>query len=65
MSASDPAGRHLSKPIFSKARPQSSPAQSGARPTPRVNGTAQQKQAQWLARAADAERRGDMVEAEL
>ncbi|MGA1878990.1 DUF4167 domain-containing protein [Azospirillum sp. 11R-A] len=39
---------------------------SGIRPSPaRVNGSALQKQSQWLARAADAERTGDGVEAEL
>ncbi|AWJ87638.1 hypothetical protein TSH58p_23680 (plasmid) [Azospirillum sp. TSH58] len=31
---------------------------------PKVNGSAQQKHAQWLARASDAERSGDAVEAE-
>nr|WP_247895915.1 DUF4167 domain-containing protein [Azospirillum brasilense] len=29
-----------------------------------MNGSAQQKHAQWLARASDAERSGDSVEAE-
>ncbi|WP_247871678.1 DUF4167 domain-containing protein [Azospirillum sp. TSH20] len=39
---------------------------TGVRPSPaRVNGSALQKQSQWLARAADAERIGDGVEAEL
>lgn len=31
---------------------------------PKVNGSAQQKHVQWLARADDAERSGDSVEAE-
>lgn len=39
--------------------------QQHARPsTPRINGSAQQKHAQWLARAAEAERAGDSIEAE-
>lgn len=39
------------------------PHQQQATP-PRINGSAQQKHAQWLARAADAERAGDRIEAE-
>ncbi|MBF5096542.1 DUF4167 domain-containing protein [Azospirillum sp. INR13] len=65
MSTSNPTGKHFSRPAFGKTRSQISPSQGGARPATRVNGTAQQKQAQWLARAADAERSGDAVEAEL
>jgi len=42
-------------PAFQPARPQ---------PQPRVNGSPEQKQAQWLSRAEDAARNGDPVEAE-
>ncbi|WP_109108950.1 DUF4167 domain-containing protein [Azospirillum sp. TSO35-2] len=53
------------RPNFSKPRPTTA-ASTGVRPSPsRVNGSALQKQSQWLARAADAERSGDGVEAEL
>ncbi|WP_377806622.1 DUF4167 domain-containing protein (plasmid) [Azospirillum sp. A29] len=65
MSVSKPMGKQFSRPAFGTARSQSSLSQGGVRPASRVNGTAQQKQAQWLARAADAERSGDAVEAEL
>ncbi|MBK1842577.1 DUF4167 domain-containing protein [Azospirillum sp. YIM B02556] len=55
----------VSRPNFSKSRP-SAAASTGVRPAPaRVNGSALQKQTQWLARAVDAERAGDGVEAEL
>ncbi|WP_082109431.1 DUF4167 domain-containing protein [Azospirillum sp. HJ39] len=54
----------MPRPNFSKSRPTA--ASAGVRPTPaRVNGSALQKQSQWLARAVDAERAGDGVEAEL
>ncbi|WP_319801963.1 DUF4167 domain-containing protein [Azospirillum canadense] len=54
------------RPRFGQpAPPQIGSGHSPARPPARVGGSAQQKQAQWLARAADAERRGDAVEAEL
>ncbi|MCM8739362.1 DUF4167 domain-containing protein [Azospirillum sp. A1-3] len=53
------------RPNFSKPRPAAA-ASAGVRPAPvRVNGSALQKQSQWLARAADAESTGDGVEAEL
>ncbi|WP_372396419.1 DUF4167 domain-containing protein [Azospirillum sp. HJ39] len=53
------------RPNFSKPRSPTA-ALAGVRPSPaRVNGSALQKQSQWLARAADAERTGDSVEAEL
>ncbi|WP_451980596.1 DUF4167 domain-containing protein [Azospirillum endophyticum] len=53
------------RPNFSKSRPNAA-ASAGVRPAPpRVNGSALQKQTQWLARAVDAERAGDAVEAEL
>ncbi|WP_109049278.1 DUF4167 domain-containing protein [Azospirillum sp. TSA6c] len=53
------------RPDFIKPRPPTATS-TGVRPAPaRVNGSALQKQAQWLARAADAERAGDGVEAEL
>ncbi|WP_377811010.1 DUF4167 domain-containing protein [Azospirillum sp. A29] len=53
------------RPNFSKSRSNTG-ASTGVRPAPaRVNGSAVQKQTQWLARATDAERTGDSVEAEL
>lgn len=53
------------RPNFSKSRPTTTTS-TGVRPSPaRVNGSAVQKQSQWLARAAEAERIGDGVEAEL
>lgn len=49
----------------SEFRKPQQPYQRQARPsTPRINGSAQQKHAQWLARAAGAERVGDRIEAE-
>lgn len=41
------------------------PAAGPSRSPVKVNGSAQQKESQWLAYATDAERSGDMVEAEL
>lgn len=51
-------------PNFNKPRPYTGPNQAGARPPSHVNGSALQKQSQWLARADDADRVGDGVEAE-
>ncbi len=52
-----------SRPRPVKSRPPGAPP--AGRPPPRVNGSASQRQAQWMARAAEAERQGDRVEAEL
>ncbi|WP_085086860.1 DUF4167 domain-containing protein [Azospirillum oryzae] len=63
MSALIPRSGQASQPRVSTAR---SAGAGGVRPAPvRVTGSAVQKQAQWLGRAADAERIGDGVEAEL
>ncbi|PGH59032.1 hypothetical protein CRT60_03345 [Azospirillum palustre] len=65
MAPPTPRGGHPPRPSFSKART-SGAGPAGVRPAPaRVDGTALQKQTQWLARATDAERSGDSVEAEL
>ncbi|MCM8735455.1 DUF4167 domain-containing protein [Azospirillum sp. A1-3] len=65
MAPPTPRSGHPPRPTFSKLRSSGS-GPAGVRPAPvRVNGSAVQKQAQWLARAADAERSGDGVEAEL
>ncbi|WP_264661632.1 DUF4167 domain-containing protein [Azospirillum canadense] len=65
MSPSKPSGGRAPRPHYGKARPHAGGAQGVVRPAPRVSGSAQQKHAQWLARATDAERSGDAVEAEL
>lgn len=53
------------RPSFSKARSVGA-GSVGVRAAPaRMSGSAVQKQAHWLSRAADAERAGDPVEAEL
>ncbi|RJF84557.1 DUF4167 domain-containing protein [Azospirillum cavernae] len=52
------------KPNFTKPRSYSESNPAAARPPPQANGSALQKQGQWLTRAADAERVGDGVEAE-
>jgi len=52
------------KPSFT-ARPRLSSQRTEAHPPNRVNGSASQKQAQWLSRATEAERAGDAVQAEL
>ncbi|WP_207461837.1 DUF4167 domain-containing protein [Azospirillum sp. SYSU D00513] len=54
----------FSKPHFNR-RPQASPVQGGGAQSLRINGSAQQKQTQWLVRATEAERAGDAVEAEM
>lgn len=55
--------RRGAKPSF-RARPR--PAfQTEAHPANQMGGSAVQKQAQWLSRAAEAERVGDAVQAEL
>lgn len=56
------AQRPNRKPEFRK--PQQPNQQQARTNTPRINGTAQQKHAQWLARASDADRAGDRIEAE-
>ncbi|WP_264659618.1 DUF4167 domain-containing protein [Azospirillum canadense] len=58
------SGRARRQPRFGKAAPQQAAHGAPARAHPKVNGSAEQKHAQWLARAADAERAGDAVEAE-
>ena len=65
MSAANLKNRHGSKPRFGATRPTAGASHTGPRPAPRISGSAQQKQAQWLTRADDAERRGDAVEAEM
>ncbi|GLR77826.1 DUF4167 domain-containing protein (plasmid) [Azospirillum oryzae] len=55
--------RRGAKPSF-RARPR--PAfQTDVHPANRMGGSAVQKQAQWLSRAAEADRAGDAVQAEL
>ena len=61
MSVLIPRSGQASQPRVSTAR-----SAGSVRPAPvRVTGSAVQKQAQWLGQAADAERTGDGVEAEL
>ncbi|WP_183182572.1 DUF4167 domain-containing protein [Azospirillum sp. OGB3] len=48
----------------SNFRPRSTQGTAGSRPAAHVTGSASQKQAQWLARADEAVRAGDGVEAE-
>ncbi|QCO03398.1 DUF4167 domain-containing protein [Azospirillum argentinense] len=60
-----PAGFKPPRPQFSKPRQNAGQPHGTARQPPRVNGSAQQKNAQWLARADEAERSGDSVQAEL
>lgn len=60
-----PAGTRSQRPGPRTARPRTGHQKTAGRAPERVNGTAQQKHAQWLSRAADAERSGDPVEAEL
>lgn len=50
---------------FRSPRPQLGLQQNSVRQPSRVNGSAQQKHAQWLTRADEAERAGDSVQAEL
>lgn len=65
MSFEKSGGSRSMRPRFGKSRPNTGPHPAAARPEARINGSAQQKQTQWLARATDAERSGDAVEAEL
>ncbi len=65
MSFEKPGGSRPMRPRFGKNRPNTSPNSVTTRPETRMNGSAQQKQTQWLSRATDAERAGDAVEAEL
>ncbi|MCW2239028.1 DUF4167 domain-containing protein [Azospirillum canadense] len=58
------SGRARRLPRFGKAAQQQAAQGTAARARPKVNGSAEQKHAQWLARASDAERAGDSVEAE-
>ncbi|MBK4722700.1 DUF4167 domain-containing protein [Azospirillum sp. YIM DDC1] len=61
----NPAGdRARRQPRFGKATQRKAVQGAPARAHPKVNGSAQQKHIQWLARAGDAERSGDAVEAE-
>lgn len=61
----NPAGdRGRRQPRFGKAAQRQAVQGDPARAHPKVNGSAQQKHGQWLARAVDAERSGDAVEAE-
>ncbi|WP_448206354.1 DUF4167 domain-containing protein [Azospirillum sp. sgz302134] len=57
-------GRARRQPRFGKAAQQQAPQGTPARARSKVNGSAEQKHAQWLARASDAERSGDSIEAE-
>ncbi|OYD80155.1 DUF4167 domain-containing protein [Azospirillum brasilense] len=65
MSPSSTRTNRGSQQNFKTARPHGTAGQSVTRPAFRVNGSAQQKHAQWLTRAVEAERSGDAVEAEL
>lgn len=56
--------RRGAKPSF-RARSQPASHQTKAHPANRMGGSAVQKQVQWLSRAAEAERTGDAVQAEL
>ncbi len=61
----NPAGdRARRQPRFGNAAQRQAVQGAPARAHPKVNGSAQQKHVQWLARAGDAERSGDAVEAE-
>ena len=61
----NPAGdRPRRQPRVGKTSRRQTTGGSPALAQPKVNGSAQQKHAQWLARADDAERSGDSVEAE-
>jgi hypothetical protein len=59
MSYEKPTGPRPPRPQYSRPRPPG----AAVRP-PTTNGSAVQKHAQWLARATDAERSGDAIEAE-
>ncbi|UKJ76907.1 DUF4167 domain-containing protein (plasmid) [Azospirillum brasilense] len=54
----------MGQPRFGKAIQRQAVPGAPARAHPKVNGSAQQKHVQWLARAGDAERPDDSVKAE-
>ncbi|TWA61670.1 uncharacterized protein DUF4167 [Azospirillum brasilense] len=61
----NPAGDRVRRqPRIGKPARRQTASGAPAHAQPKVNGSAQQKHAQWLARADDAERAGDAVEAE-
>ncbi|CAO3431717.1 DUF4167 domain-containing protein [Azospirillum argentinense] len=61
----NPTGdRGRRQPRFGKAAQRQAVQGDPARAHQKLNGSAQQKHGQWLARAVDAERSGDAVEAE-